>query len=96
MNLKSALPCILAIAGLLLGACAPTITVPINPPEIGLTIVVGGSSSSESTQPPAPAPTSQGEGGSPTVTTLLIYGVLVLAGIALLMALFGLLGRPDR
>ncbi len=92
MNFKSALFSALLLASLLLGACAPTITVPINPPEINITIVPGGGSSSSAA--PAPAPEG-GNGNGPSNITLLIYAVLVLAGIAFLMALFAMMRRPD-
>jgi len=92
MNFKSALFCALLFASLILGACAPTITIPISPPDVGITIVPGGGSSSSAA--PAPAPEG-GNGTGLSNTTLLIYAVLVLAGIALLMALFAMMRRPD-
>jgi hypothetical protein len=95
MNRNTVFLCVLFLTGLLLSACGPvTINVPpVTPPPIGVTIVLGGDTPTAGAATPAP----QGPGAvTNDAVRMLFYGVLVLVGVILLIALFSFLRRPDQ
>ncbi len=94
MNRASMVTSILILAGVILSACLPqSITVPIDPPEIGITLVVGTPSGEAPTA--TPVATDSGETGT-SAALILFYGMMVVAGVAVLIALFALLRRPGE
>ena len=110
MNRKLIFFNLMILVGVLLVACAPptiNINVPtINPPQYGITLGPGtpsdgssntptGGGSTPSTGAGTPAPQAPGNSGTDPVT-MLFYGILALAGVALLIALLALMRRPDR
>jgi hypothetical protein len=100
MNRNTGFLCVLFLTGLLLNACGPvTVNIPpITPPPIGVTIVLGGDTPTGGPTAGAatPAPGGSGDNTPSNAVMLLFYGVLVLAGVILLVALFSFLRRPDQ
>ena len=83
----------------LLSACAPIQDTNLPLPEIA-TSVVGSIPPPDGSTPSGggeatPAPDNQPATGSNEATTMLAYGLLALAGLVFLVALFAILRKPD-
>jgi len=95
MKLCTVGPCALLLISFLLGACGP-IQVTVNPFPPIATVVgsmpppIGDTPAAEN--PPAAAVPGIGA----DAITFLAYGLLAIAGVAFLVALFAILRRPDR
>ena len=102
MYIRALFAWVILLATLSLGACAPSeIPIPtIDPPDIGLTIVMeentpANGEPSATIAASTPAPEASGDQAADEGFMMLIYIALAMAGVALLLALFGLMRRPD-